>query len=100
MANMYSNEKAALVLTLWQARRNQLIIAGISSVLLATLWAISDLPRSLDYALAPVVVALWVPAALAHKQREGSLVWSGFFGLLGLAVVVVVMRIAWLIGRG
>jgi hypothetical protein len=27
-------------------------------------------------------------------------VWSGFFGLLGLAVVAVVMRTAWLIGRG
>ncbi len=87
-------------MTLWQARRNQLIIAGISSVLLATLWATSDLPRSLNYALATVVVALWVPAALAHKQREGSQVWSGFFGLLGLAVIAVVMRIAWLIGRG
>jgi branched-subunit amino acid transport protein len=100
MVNTDVIEKAALVLTLWQARRNQLIIAGISSVLLATLWAISDLPRPLNYALAPVVVALWIPVVLAHKQREDSLVWSGLFALLGLAVFAVVMRIAWLIGRG
>ncbi|MEE8045996.1 MAG: hypothetical protein V3T49_04075 [Dehalococcoidia bacterium] len=87
-------------MTLWQARRNQLIIAGISSVLLATLWAISDLPRSMNYALPPVIVALWIPAVFAQKQREGSPALNGFFGLLGIAVIAVVVRAVWLIGRG
>jgi len=87
-------------LTLSQARRNQLIIAAISSVLLATLWTIGDLPRSMYYALPFVIVALWIPAALAHKQRDGGVVWNSFFGLLGLAVVSVVVRAVWLIGRG
>jgi hypothetical protein len=54
----------------------------------------------MNYALAPVIVALWIPAALAQKQREGSLAWNLMFGLLGLAVVAVVIRAVWLIGRG
>jgi len=52
------------------------------------------------YALPFVIVALWIPAALAHKQRDGGVVWNSFFGLLGLAVVSVVVRAVWLIGRG
>jgi branched-subunit amino acid transport protein len=87
-------------LTLSQARRNQLIIAGISTILLATLWAISDLPRSMYFALPPVIVALWVPAVLAHKQRDVSRGWNVAFGVLGLAVAAVVVRAVWLIGRG
>lgn len=87
-------------MTLSQARRNQLIIAGLSSVLLATLWAVGDLPRYMYYALPFVIASLWIPAALAHKQREGSLVWNTFFGALGLAVVAVIARAVWLIGRG
>ena len=82
------------------ARRNQLIIAGISSVLLAVLWIIGDLPRSMYYALPFVIGALWVPAALAEKQHQRSLRWNIFFGVLGLAVVSVVVRAVWLIGRG
>ncbi|MDP6666157.1 MAG: hypothetical protein QF357_02020 [Dehalococcoidia bacterium] len=87
-------------MTLRQARRNQLIIAGISTVLLATLWAIGDLPRSMYYALPFVIVSPWVPAFLAHKQREGSPGWNLFFGALGMAVTAVVVRAVWLIGRG
>lgn len=87
-------------MTLSQARRNQLIIAAISSVLLATLWGIGDLPRSMYYALPFVIVALWIPAFLAHKQRDGGLIWNSFFGVLGVAVVGVIIRAVWLIGRG
>jgi hypothetical protein len=87
-------------LTLSQARRNQLIIAGISTVLLSILWAVGDLPRSMFYALPPVIIVLWIPAVLAHKQREGSRSWNAFIGLLGIAVVSVVVRAVWLIGRG
>ncbi len=83
-----------------QARRNQLIIAGISTVLLSILWAVGDLPRSMYFALVPVIVALWIPAVLAHKQREGSRSWNAFFALLGIAVVAVVVRAVWLVGRG
>lgn len=87
-------------MTLSQARRNQLIIAAISSVLLKSLWVIGDLPRSMNFSLPFVISALWVPAFLAHKQRDGSLAWNLFFGVLGLAVVGVVVRAVWLIGRG
>ena len=93
-------ELVAPELTLSQARRNQLIIAGTSTILLATLWAISDLPRSMYFALPPVIVALWVPAVLAHKQRDVSRGWNVAFGVLGLAVAAVVVRAVWLIGRG
>ena len=86
-------------MTLRQARRNQLIIAGISSVLLATLWAVGDLPRSMYYALPFVIASLWVPALLVHKHRQGSLAWNMSFGLLGIAVVSVIVRAVWLIGR-
>ena len=86
-------------MTLSQARRNQLIIAAISSVLLATLWAVGDLPRSMNYALPFAIAALWVPAFLAHKQRDGGLVWNAFFGVLGIAVIGVIVRAVWLIGR-
>ncbi len=86
-------------MTLRQARRNQLIIAGISSVLLVTLWAVGDLPRSMYYALPFVIAGLWIPALLVHKHRQGSLAWNMFFGLLGIAVVSVIVRAVWLIGR-
>ena len=87
-------------MTLSQARRNQLIIAGVSTILLATLWAISDLPRSMYFALPLVIVALWIPALLAQKQRDGSRGWNMAFGALGLAVAAAVVRAVWLIGRG
>ena len=87
-------------MTLSQARRNQLIIAAISSVLLATLWAIGDLPRSMYIALPFVIAAIWIPAFLAQKQRDGGTLWNSFFGLLGIAVVGVIVRAVWLIGRG
>ncbi len=86
-------------MTLHQARRNQLIIAGISSVLLATLWAIGDLPRSMYYALPFVIASLWVPAALVRRHRQGSVAWNLCFGLLGIAVVSAIVRTVWLIGR-
>jgi len=76
-----------------------LIIAGISSVLLLVLWLIGELPRSMYYVLPVVIAALWVPAVLAQKQRNGALGWNVAFGLLGLAVSAVVVRAVWLIGR-
>ena len=93
-------EKVAPELTLSQERRNQLIIAGISTILLVALWTISDLPRSMYLALPLVSVALWIPAVLAHKQREGSRGWNMIFGVLGLIVAAVVVWVVWLIGRG
>jgi hypothetical protein len=87
-------------LTLSQERRNQLIIAGISTILLVALWTISDLPRSMYLALPPVIVALWIPTVLSHKQREGSRGWNMIFGVLGLIVAAVVVWVVWLIGRG
>jgi len=41
-----------------------------------------------------------VPVLLRHKQREGSILWAVFFGLLGLTVLSIVVRAVWLIGRG
>jgi hypothetical protein len=87
-------------LTLSQARRNQLIIAAISSVLLATLWVVGDLPRPMFFVLPFVIVALWIPALLAQKQRNGGFLWNSFFGLLGVGVITVVVRAVWIIGRG
>ena len=87
-------------MTLYQARRIQLIIAGISTLLLATLWTVGDLPRSMYYALPFTIAGLWVPALLVRKQLQGSLAWNLFFGLLGIAVVSTVVRAVWLIGRG
>ena len=80
--------------------RNQLIIAVFSSVMISILWVIGALPLSMNYALAFVITALWVPVLLRHKQREGSILWAVFFGLLGLAVLSIVVRAVWLIGRG
>ena len=87
-------------MTFYQARRNQLIIAALSTVLLAGLWAVGDLPLAMCYALPFVIVGLWVPALLVRKQLQGSLVWNLFFGLLGIAVISIVVRAVWLIGRG
>ena len=80
--------------------RNQLIIAAFSSVMISILWFIGDLAFSMNYALAFVIAALWVPVLLRHKQREGSMFWIVFLGLLGLVVLSVVVRVVWLIGRG
>ena len=80
--------------------RNQLIIAAFSSVMISILWVIGDLPFSMNYALAFVITALWVPVLLRHKQREGSMLWNVFFGLIGLVVLSIVVRVVWLIGRG
>ena len=80
--------------------RNQLIIAAFSSVMISILWVIGDLAFSMNYALAFVITALWVPVLLCHKQREGSMFWNVFFGLLGWVVLSVVVRVVWLIGRG
>ena len=87
-------------LTLSKALRNQLIIAVFSSVMISILWFIGDLPLSMNYALTFVITALWVPVLLRHKQREGSILWTVFFALLGLAVLSIVVRAVWLIGRG
>lgn len=69
-------------------------------MLLAALWIVGDLPQSMNYALPFVIGALWIPAFLAHKQRDGGVVWNSFFGVLGIAVVGVIVRAVWLIGRG
>ena len=87
-------------LTLSKTLRNQLIIAVFSSVMSSILWVIGDLPLSMNYALTFVITALWVPVLLRHKQREGSILWTVFFALLGLAVLSIVVRAVWLIGRG
>lgn len=87
-------------MTLYQARRNQLIIAAISTLLLGLLWTVGDLPRPMFYALPLVIVGLWVPALLVRKQLQGSLAWNLFFGLLGIAVISTIVRVVWLIGRG
>ena len=80
--------------------RNQLIIAVFSSVMISVLWIIGDLPFSMNYALAFVITALWVPVLMRHKQREGSMLWNAFFALIGLTVLSIVVRVVWLIGRG
>ena len=90
----------ALNLTLPKTLRDQLVIAVFSSVMISILWVIGDLPLLMDYALALVITALWVPVLLRHKQRDGSILWAVFFGLLGLAVLSIVVRAVWLIGRG
>ncbi len=87
-------------MTLYQARRNQLIIAVVYSVLLVTLWTVGDLPRSMYIALPFVIAGVWIPALLVRKQLEGSHAWNLFFGLLGIAVVSTIVRVVWLIGRG
>ncbi len=87
-------------LTLPKTLRDQLIIAVFSSVMISILWVIGDLPLLMNYALAFVITALWVPVLLRQKQREGSILRAVFFGLLGLAVLSIVVRAVWLIGRG
>ena len=87
-------------LTLSKTLRNQLIITVFSSVMISILWFIGDLPLSMNYAVTFVITALWVPVLLRHKQREGSILWTVFFALLGLAVLSIVVRAVWLIGRG
>ena len=87
-------------MTLYQARRNQLTIAAISTVLLTVLWTVGDLPVAMYYALPFIIVGLWIPALLVRKQFQGSIVWNLFFGLLGIAVISTVVRAVWLIGRG
>ncbi|MDA1279514.1 MAG: hypothetical protein O3B95_05655 [Chloroflexi bacterium] len=87
-------------MTVSPARRNQLIIAGLSSLLLMTLWTVGNLPRYMYFALPFVVGSLWIPAVLFEKQCAGSLGWNLFFGAIGVAVVLVVGRAVWLIGRG
>ncbi len=87
-------------LTLPKTLRDQLIIAVFSSVMISILWIIGDLPFSMNYALAFVITALWVPVLMRHKQRAGSMFWNVFFGLLGLVVLSIVVRVVWLIGRG
>lgn len=87
-------------MTLYDARRNQLIIAGISTILLAMLWTVSDLPRSMYYTLPFIIAGLWVPVLLVRKQLQGSLAWNLFFGVLGIAVISTIVRVVWLIGRG
>ena len=90
----------ALDLQVSKTLRNQLIIAAFSSVMISILWIIGDLPFLMNYALAFVITALWVPVLLRHKQREGSMLWNVFFGLIGLVVLSIVVRVVWLIGRG
>jgi hypothetical protein len=87
-------------LTLPKTLRDQLIIAVFSSVMISILWVIGDPPLLMNYALAFVITALWVPVLLRQKQREGSILWAVFFGLLGLTVLSIVVRAVWLIGRG
>ena len=78
----------------------KLIIAALSTVLLAALWTVGDLPLAMYYALPFVIVSLWVPAVLVRKQLQGSLAWNLILGLLGIAVISTVVRADWLIGRG
>ena len=68
-------------------------------MLLIALWVIGDFSRSMNYALPIVIGVLWIPAALAEKQRIGSMRWNVFFGVLGIGVVSVVVRAVWLIGQ-
>ena len=86
-------------MTLAQARRNQMLIAGISSVLLIALWLVGDVPIGMYFLLPPVIVAMWIPALLAHKQRLGSVRWNLLFGLLGVGVVSTVVRVVLYIGN-
>ena len=87
-------------MNLYQARRNQLIIAGVSTLLLVLLWTVGDLPRSMFYALPFLIVGLWIPALMVRRQFEGSLVWNLLFGMIGIAVISTIVRAVWLIGRG
>ena len=87
-------------MNLYQARRNQLIIAGVSTLLIVLLWTVGDLPRSMFYALPFLIVGLWIPALMVRRQLEGSLAWNLLFGLIGIAVISTIVRAVWLIGRG
>ena len=87
-------------MNLYQARRNQLIIAGVSTLLIVLLWTVGDLPRSMFYALPFLIVGLWIPALMVRRQLEGSLAWNLLFGLIGIAVISTIVRAVWLNGRG
>ena len=87
-------------MNLYQARRNQLIIAGVTTLLIVLLWTVGDLPRSMFYALPFLIVGLWIPALMVRRQLEGSLAWNLLFGLIGIAVISTIVRAVWLIGRG
>ena len=86
-------------MNLQQMRRNQLLIAALSSVLAASLWWIGDLPEVMYYLLPLVIFSLWIPAIMTHKQREGSMAWNVFFMGLGITVIAAIVRTVWLIGR-
>lgn len=80
------------------ARRIQAIVAGIASVLLLVLWVTENNPGSMNFAIPAAMAILWLPVVLAQKQRQGSIAWNSFFGLLGIAVVAVAVRATWMIG--
>ena len=86
-------------MNLQQMRRNQLLIAALSSLLIASLWWIGDLPEVMYYLLPLVIFSLWIPAIMAHKQREGSIALNVFFIVLGITVITAIVRTVWLIGR-
>ncbi len=69
-------------------------------MLLVALWIVGDVPTGMYFLLPPVIVAMWIPALLAHKQRIGSLRWNLLFGLLGIGVVSTVVRVVLYIGNG
>ena len=87
-------------MNLYQARRNQLIIAGVTTLLIVLLWTVGDLPRSMFYALPFLIVGLWIPALMVRRQLEGSLAWNLLFGLIGISVISTIVRAVWLIVRG
>ena len=86
-------------MNLRSVKRNQLMIAALCSLLLTILWWFGDLTHFMDYALSGVILSLWVPAIMVHKQSDNSLAWNVLFGVLGITAVSVVVRAAWLIGR-
>ena len=95
----YDSLNGVLKMNLQQMRRNQLLIAALSSLLIASLWWIGDLPEVMYYVLPLVIFSLWIPAIMAHKQREGSSAWNVFFIVLGITVITAIVRTVWLIGR-
>jgi hypothetical protein len=87
-------------LSYWQVRRNQAIVAAISTVLLAILWATGSYPGSMNFTIPGAMVVTWIPVVLAPKLRQGSIAWNSLFGLLGLTVAGVAVRAIWMIGQG
>ncbi|MBG82733.1 MAG: hypothetical protein CL791_05415 [Chloroflexi bacterium] len=81
-------------------RRNQLIIAGISTVLLVLLWSNRNFTGVMKFALPFLIISLWIPPIFVQTQHDRGVRSNFLIGLLGIVVACFVVRAIWLIGRG